>query len=100
MVQSKSPGSYSESESPSSPADAGGSDDEPTRLLCSLRYMRPEIANETREGALSGLSQIAGGAVFRGLPRLCASFDQPASTCEADPEKGPRPIHPRVGVPI
>ena len=59
-----------------------------------------ESANETREGALSGLSQIAGGAVFRGLPRLCASFDQPASTCEADPEKGPRPIHPRVGVPI
>ena len=33
-----------------------------------------ESANKNREGALSGLSQIAGGAVFRGLPRLCASF--------------------------
>ena len=31
-----------------------------------------ESANESREGALSGLLQIAGGAVFRGLPRLCA----------------------------
>ena len=59
-----------------------------------------ESANETREGALSGLSQIAGGAVFRGLPRLCASFDQPASTCEADPEKGQRPIPPSRGTDI
>ena len=33
-----------------------------------------ESANGIQEGALSGLSQIAGGAVFRGLPRLCASF--------------------------
>ena len=33
-----------------------------------------ESANEHREGALSGLPQIAGGVVFRGLPRLCASF--------------------------
>ena len=32
-----------------------------------------ESANESREGALSGLLQIAGGAVFRALPRLCAS---------------------------
>ena len=29
-----------------------------------------ESANGIQEGALSGLSQIAGGAVFRGLPRL------------------------------
>ena len=29
---------------------------------------------EFKKGALSGLSQIAGGAVFRGPPRLCASF--------------------------
>ena len=27
-----------------------------------------------KKGALSGLSQIAGGAVFRGPPRLCAPF--------------------------
>ena len=33
-----------------------------------------ESANGIQEGTLSGLSQIAGGAVFRGLPRLCASF--------------------------
>ena len=33
-----------------------------------------ESANGIQEGALSGLSQIAGGAVFRGLPRLCASL--------------------------
>ena len=33
-----------------------------------------ESANESREGALSGLPQIAGGAVFRGLPRLCAAL--------------------------
>ena len=33
-----------------------------------------ESANGIQEGALSGLSQIAGGAVFRGLPRLCAAF--------------------------
>ena len=31
-------------------------------------------ANENREGALSELPQIAGGAVFRGLPRLCAAL--------------------------
>ena len=41
-------------------------------LGAKVLLLEGESANESREGALSGLLQIAGGAVFRGLPRLCA----------------------------
>ena len=43
-------------------------------LGAKVLLLEGESANGIQEGALSGLSQIAGGAVFRGLPRLCASF--------------------------
>ena len=51
-----------------------------------------ESANENREGALSGLLQIAGGAVFRGLPRLCASF---VNRQVRAPNSGAIPIYPK-----
>ena len=41
-------------------------------LSAKVLLLEGESANEIQEGALSGLSQIAGGAVFRGPPRLCA----------------------------
>ena len=43
-------------------------------LGAKVLLLEGESANGIQEGALSGLSQIAGGAVFRGPPRLCASF--------------------------
>ena len=43
-------------------------------LGAKVLLLEGESANGIQEGALSGLSQIAGGAVFRGLPHLCASF--------------------------
>ena len=43
-------------------------------LSAKVLLLEGESANEIQEGALSGLSHIAGGAVFRGPPRLCAPF--------------------------
>ena len=38
-------------------------------LGAKVLLLEGESANEIQEGALSGLLQIAGGAVFRGSPR-------------------------------
>ena len=43
-------------------------------LGAKVLLLEGESANGIQEGALSGLSEIAGGAVFRGPPRLCAPF--------------------------